>query len=146
MDDYAKALADGIVAAVPGWVERAVARAAAHAGLEVDAALAARAHAAGTAAAGEVGDQIRRLLDAPIDEQRTTPLSIVRGAVRFPTAVLRDLGARPATRDAFASERFPDDPYDLSPASLADLDPGLVDAGIAWGAAKAMAHKARHEA
>jgi len=36
-----------------------------------------------------------------------------------------------------AAEAFPDDPYDLTPGSLADLDPELVHAGISWGAAKA---------
>ena len=43
-----------------------------------------------------------------------------------------------------AEESFPDDDYDLAPASLADVDPDLVELGVAWGAAKAMAHRRRH--
>jgi hypothetical protein len=51
--------------------------------------------------------------------------------------VLAGAGVPPVARDPVAVEAFPDDPYDLTPGSLADLDPGLVEAGIAWGAAKA---------
>jgi hypothetical protein len=47
-------------------------------------------------------------------------------------------------RDAFEEARFPDDLYGLTPASLGAVDPSLTDAARAWGAAKAMAHKARH--
>ena len=50
----------------------------------------------------------------------------------------------PVARDRFVSERFPDDPYGLTPASLQAVDPELGDAAIAWGAAKAMAHRRRH--
>ena len=39
---------------------------------------------------------------------------------------------------------FPADVYGLSPASLADLSPDVVEAGIVWGAAKAFEHKRRH--
>ena len=32
---------------------------------------------------------------------------------------------------------FPDDPYDLTPGSFADVDPSLHEPGLVWGAAKA---------
>ena len=44
-------------------------------------------------------------------------------------------------RDPFAEERFPDDPYGLTPASLAALDPALAEMARIWGAAKAMTHR-----
>jgi hypothetical protein len=47
-------------------------------------------------------------------------------------------------RDDFDERRFPDDLYGLTPASLAAIDPALADPARAWGAAKAMAHRARH--
>jgi hypothetical protein len=109
-------------------------------------ALAQAGRAAGQQAAVEVGPALRRLLEADVDEQRTTPLSLLRSAVRYPTEVLREAGVEPAARDAFAQERFPDDPYDLSPATLADIDESLAEVGLAWGAAKAWAHKQRHGA
>jgi hypothetical protein len=71
-------------------------------------------------------------------------LEIVRGAVVYPTGVLLRVGVPPVVRDAFDEERFPDDAYGLTPASLAAVDPSLADPARAWGAAKAMAHKARH--
>jgi hypothetical protein len=69
----------------------------------------------------------------------------VRGAVSYPTEVLREAGVAPVPRDPFVSERFPDDPYGLTPASLQTLRPDLGELAIAWGAAKAMAHRRRHQ-
>ena len=39
---------------------------------------------------------------------------------------------------------FPHDVYHLGPAAFAEVDPQLNDLAIAWGAAKAWAHKRRH--
>jgi hypothetical protein len=145
--DYANALADGIEQAVPDWVERSVADiVTAWAGAVPDD-VAAAARSAGQRARAEVGPRIRALLMADIDDQSTTPLAILRaGAVRYPTEVLQAAGVPPVVRDDFAEEAFPDDTYDLVPASLTDLDPELGDVAIAWGAAKAFEHKRRHAA
>jgi hypothetical protein len=99
---------------------------------------------AGREAALEVGARLRALLGADIDEQRSTPLSVVRDAVRYPTAVLRSAGVSAVVRDRFVEEALPDDWYGLSPASLTDLAPELGDLAIAWGAAKAFEHRRRH--
>ena len=72
------------------------------------------------------------------------PLALLRTAVRYPTKVLHDAGAPVVERDKFSRERFPDDDYDLTPANWSDIDPSLLDLGIAWGAAKAFEHKQRH--
>jgi hypothetical protein len=145
--DYANALADGIEQAVPDWVERSVARImTAWAGAVPDN-VAAAARSAGQRAQAEVGPRIRSLLEADIDEQATTPLAILRSlAIRYPTEVLHDAGVPPVQRDEFVEEVFPNDTYDLAPASFTDLDPGLGDVAVAWGAAKAFEHKRRHSA
>ena len=57
---------------------------------------------AGRAAADEVGERLRMLLAADVDEQWTGPLAVIRGAVRFPTDLLHDAGVRPVERDADA--------------------------------------------
>lgn len=142
MEEQASALAAGIEGALPGWVERSVRRRLGRHDEEVMRAAAA----AGREARVVVGSRVRALLAADIDQQAATPLSLVRDAVSYPTAVLRAAGVEPVGRDDFSVERFPDDVYDLSPATLADLDPSLVDLGIAWGAAKAWTHKRRHAA
>jgi hypothetical protein len=92
-----------------------------------------------------VGPMLRALLATDIDEQATTPLSLLRGAVRYPTAVLRDAGVPPARRDEQQERLFPDDVYDLAPATFADVDPALAEVGMAWGAAKAFEHLQRHK-
>ena len=145
MKEHATALADAIEAALPGWVERAVARRMAEAGRS-EPAVAAAAAAAGAQARREVAPRVRALLDADIDEQRTTPLSLLREAVRYPTEVLRAAGVEPVERDEMQERLFPYDVYDLSPATFADVHPDLAEPGLAWGAAKAWTHRRRHGA
>jgi hypothetical protein len=128
------ALADAVVAAIPGWVRRGVERFAV--GIDTDAAAAA--------AAAEVGPPLHALLAADVDDQRVNPLSIVRDAVRFPTGVLRNAGVAPPSRSSFDEEHFPDDPYGLVPMTWRDVDESLHEPGITWGAVKAMAHRRRH--
>lgn len=140
MDDLAGDLADAVERALPHWVRRSVLRRLPAAGPDVVAA----AGEAGRRAREEVGEEMRRLLALDVDQQHVNPLSLLRAAVRYPTEVLREAGVAPVERDDFSRRRFPDDHYDLTPATWSDVDPDLVDAGIAWGAAKAFTHKARH--
>ena len=136
VDEAAALLADGIIGALPGWVERCVASACERAGVAARE-LGAPTRAAGLQCVAEIGPLLRGLLATDVDEQQTTPLSILRAAVRFPTRVLADGGVPEPERDDFDASRFPDDPYGLTPASFADIDPALGPVGIAWGAAKA---------
>jgi DNA-directed RNA polymerase specialized sigma24 family protein len=144
MEEHAHALLDAIEAAVPGWVTRCVERRLLDYRGVADREVMAAAVVAGRQAQADVASDLRALLEADIDAQATTPLSLLRRAVRYPTEVLRSAGVPPVQRDAFAESTFPDDDYDLAPASLGDVDPDLVDVGLAWGAAKAMAHRRRH--
>jgi hypothetical protein len=137
-------LARAVEAALPAWVVRSVERVLVGWRGEADPAVMAEAAEAGARAGVEVGARLRALLEADIDDQRATPLAVVRDAVRFPTEVLRRAGVPPRPRDAAAEALFPDDDYDLVPGSLADLDPALGELAIAWGAWKAMAHRRRH--
>jgi hypothetical protein len=140
----AEALAQAVEGALAGWVERCVARIlTAYAG-QVDPGTMEDARSAGQAARDDVGGRVRALLRADIDDQRGNPLALLRTAVAYPTAVLRRAGVPPVVRDDFAEASFPDDVYDLAPASFADVDPSLHDLGIEWGVAKAWAHKQRH--
>jgi hypothetical protein len=145
---YGASLCTQIVSVIPDWVERAVdgiVDAWASAGGDVDRALVgAEAAEAGRRAAADVADRLRAVLSADVDAQSTTPLEVVRSAVVYPTGVLLRAGVPGVVRDAFDEARFPDDAYGLTPASLGAVDPTLVDPARDWGAAKAMAHKARH--
>lgn len=135
---YADALADAVDATLAGWVERAVlARWSAWHGSPAPAEVVTRARAAGERARAEVVPELRVLLAADVDAQRANPLAIVRRAVPHSTAVLRDAGVPPVERDAHAERLFPEDDYDLTPATFGDLDPSVHEPGIAWGAAKA---------
>lgn len=142
---YAATLADALVGALPGWVERSVARAyRASRGEDPPAEVKAAAADAGGRAVEAFGPEIRDLLARDIDDQPTTPLALARRAVSYPAAVLTAAGVAPVKRDEFAKRAFPSDAYGLSPATFADIDPDLGDVGIAWGAAKAFEHKQRH--
>lgn len=143
---FAEELAAGIEAALPGWVEAQVRRImVAWSGVEPDA-VRAEAGRAGRAARDELGPQVRALLALDIDEQRSNPMTILRTATAYPTAVLRAAGVPPVERDASAEAQFPDDDYDLVPGRFADLDPALHEPGLHWGAAKAHVHLQRRRA
>ena len=144
VQDHATALADAIDRAIPGWVRRCVTSRLPE-GASTDA-VAAAAGEAGERARAQMSPRIRSLLTADIDHQRTTPLALLRETVRYPTAVLVAAGAPPVQRDEAQERLFPDDVYDLNPATFADVDPALADLGVAWGAAKAWAHRRRHRA
>jgi hypothetical protein len=139
-----EALADGVVVALPGWVERSVRRLleAWRGAAEPD--VVARAQEAGRRAADEVGHELRRLLAADVDRQWANPLALVRRAVSYPTAVLRDAGVPEVVRDEYDEGHFPDDVYGLTPRTFADVDPALQDPALVWGAAKARASMVRH--
>lgn len=145
LEEHGRALAVAISEALPGWVERCVRRRLADAGRTADPDVMEAAADAGRRAADEVGDVVRRLLERDVDEQRTTPLTLLRGAVRYPTAVLDRAGVPPVDRDEVQAALFPEDRYDLSPATFADVDPSLAEPGLVWGAAKAFAHLQRHK-
>lgn len=140
---YGAELAELVVAALPGWVERSVAAVLVEQGIEVTGAVRAEAAAAGAAARDDVGPRLVALLAADLDAQATGPLALLREAVRYPTEVLVAAGAQPVPRDAFDERAFPDDLYALAPAAFGDLDERLAEPGIRWGAAKAYVHLAR---
>ena len=145
LEEHCRALASAVTDALPHWVERSVRQRLADAGREPEPGVLAAAADAGQRAAAEVGGAVRELLERDVDEQATTPLSLVRGAVRYPTTVLAEAGVPPVERDEVQEALFPDDPYDLTPATFADLDPALAEPGLVWGAAKAFAHLQRHK-
>ena len=133
MEGPAETLAAAIEDALPGWVVRSVVNVATAAGHEVDDSLRSAAEDAGEPARADVGAAVRTLLATDIDAQHTNPLSLLHGAVRYPTAVLREAGVAPTGhRDEFAVRAFPDDVYDLAPATWTDVDESLQEPGISW--------------
>jgi hypothetical protein len=143
---HAAELAAAVEGVLPGWVVRSVD--ALHRSWQgpPPPVVVAQAEEAGRRAAAEVGAELRRLLAADVDAQWTNPLSLLRGAVRYPAEVLRDAGVPPVVREAFDKRHFPDDDYDLTPRAFADVDPSLHEVGLVWGAMKARAHLARRAA
>lgn len=93
-----------------------------------------------------VSETARRLL-ADVDEllsheaweQRRNPLDLARSATENVTTELKRLGAGPVSRDEFKERSFPDDVFDIAPATWSDLHPDLHEPGLEWGAWKAAA-------
>ena len=144
---YAAALADGVQAALPGWVERSVERVHVETLLrrppaEVrEAAAARRARRRGRRrrpGARPARPRHRRAAHRPARPGPPGRAVPDRGAARA--------GVPPVDRDEFAARQFPDDVYDLAPTSFAELDPDLHEVGLVWGAAKAHVHLARRRA
>lgn len=137
---YADALHAGVVAAIPGWVGRTTATRAASGGVAVDdAAL----DDVATATVALVDRELRRILDADVDQGAGSPLEAVRAAVGPVTTLLETWGAAHPARDDFVADAFPDDRYEIGPASFADIDEALHEPGLIWGAARAHVHLRR---
>lgn len=143
---HAAVLAGGIERALGPWVVRSVIGRADAWQPGLGRTLLVAAEDAGRAAASDVGSEVRALLARDVDDQPTGPLAVLRSAVRYPTEVLAAAGVPGVVRDEFAERAFPDDLYDLAPATFADVDPGLHEAGLVWGAAKAHVVLARRRA
>ena len=131
------ALGEAILVALPQWAERIVAERTgiAHAG---------EGRAAGERMADALADPLARLLSADMDEQRGTPLTLLRSAHRPLTDLLARLGVPYATRDDADRTANPDDVFAVAPRTFGDLGEAVHDAGLRWGVAKAFAHRARH--
>jgi hypothetical protein len=148
-----EAIVTGVEAALPGWVLLRVdrlldawSRSRPDGGSPVPSnrASAVEVRAAAEACATRVGDALRALFALDPSRQHTTPLEIVRTALREPTAVLGAAGVPEVARAPFDERAFPDDRYDLVPRTLSDLgDPELGPLLLEWGLAKAAALRAR---
>ncbi len=130
-------LADAVAAALPDWVERTLRRRAPEVADEVVAAVTAEVEA-------DVLPGLRELLARDVDEQRQSPLALVRRAAATLGGALDGLGVPPADRDDHQRSLFPDDDHDLVPATFSDLSDDAGRAGIEWGASKAFVHRRRH--
>lgn len=139
-------LASAIESHLQGWITGSILQRAQQAGVVLDADARERATQAGQRCRDEVGPKIRALLTSDIDDQRSTPLVLLRSATSFATEVLADWGVPHTDRDAYELRAFPLDIYGLSPASLADVHESLAEPGVVWGAAKAYLHRKRHGA
>ncbi len=132
------ALCDAVDAGIELWVINAVTQ---RAPAELDAARAAAAECRAV-----IVSRLRALVTQDADQQPTTPLQILRGAISYPTAVLRAAGVTPARRDQLDIERDPEDVYGLTPAAFADFGPAVGESGLVWGAAKAYLHLSQRRA
>jgi hypothetical protein len=142
----ADAIVDGVERELPGWAVREVLRLLDAWGTDPDTRRRAEAEAssAGRQAAARVVADLRDLFTRDAEEQRATPLQIVRTAYREPTAVLERAGVPAVVRDSFDEQALPEDRYGLAPRSLGDLgDEELAPLLLAWGIGKATVVRAR---
>ena len=135
--NHALNLVSAIEDVVGNWIRWSIADRA------PDLATAPAADAAVREGAAALSAELRTLLSQDIAEQTEGPLQVLRRGVRFATGVLADASTAPTARDDFAQRAFPDDVYNLTPASFADVDPSLHEPGLIWGAAKAHVHLRR---
>ena len=137
MANHALNLVEAIERVVGDWIRWSIADRA------PDLATSAPADAAVAEGATALNAELRSLLSQDIADQTEGPLQVLRRGVRFATTVLAD-GAAPHTpRDNFAQRAFPEDVYNLAPASFSEVHPSLHEPGLIWGAAKAHVHLRR---
>jgi hypothetical protein len=137
VDQYAQQLVDAVHVVLADWLVRCVVITAQRSTVGVSPALLEAAQAMSHQATPTVMHQLTELLETDVDAQRTNPLSLLRGAVSYPTRVLQSVGVASVHRDDFAVRAFPTDIYNLSPATWIDIDESLQEPGLIWGAWKA---------
>ena len=142
MDPYSQRLLDVVDRIVDGWLSAKATAVLARTGGPLDVGVAA-ALAEG---ASLVRRDLAELLLLDVYEQRRNPLEILRTATRPLTAALRSLGIEGVDRDDFQRRSFPDDLYDLCPATWSDVHPDLAEVGLEWGAWKAATVLSRRRA
>ena len=136
-------LADALVEAIPGWIERVGRARMVSAGIDPAPDAVDGLRSVGRSIASALDASIREVLTADVDAGAGSPLAVLRAGVGPVTELLRGLGVPPVRRDDFAVRNFPDDAYDLAPASFADVDEALHEPGMVWGAARAHVHLRR---
>lgn len=140
MTNASETLLDAAVAAMPGWVQRCVHSVLGAQSIEVTPDVERATEQASLDAQSWTAELLPPVLATNDPQHVGTPLTVIRAAARFPTAVLRQAGAAELQRDDYARRHFPEDVFDLTPASWADIDDALVDPAIRWGAARVRAH------
>jgi hypothetical protein len=130
-------LAGSILASVPWFVRTAASRV----GVALDSETLDRVI---ESMSTELDEPLRSLLAAPIDEQRGTPLALVRAAASQVTAVFQALGVPPLDRDPFDVRALPTDLYGIAPATWRDVGPDVEEPGMRWGVIKAFLHRRLH--
>lgn len=144
---YGLALADVVKAAVPDFVVRVVQdRSVAFANPIDPATFAVALAQLGQDVTEELDPTLRAFLTSDMDTQRTTPLTIIRNHMASVTELLRSVECAHADRDPFDESAFPYDVFAVGPHAWADFGDAVHEAGLRWGAAKAMAHRQRHRA
>lgn len=86
---------------------------------------------------GRILNDLADLLARDVDDQPTNPLTIFRSALDEITGFLQLHKVPIPPIDRFVAERFPEDPYQLGPATWSDIDDDLHTPGLIWGAWKA---------
>jgi hypothetical protein len=122
-------LKEAVVAAFPHYAWERLDELGVVAGSTVNAAI--------KSAVAELERALADLLSQPEDEQNRSPLELVREATQPVTAALAALGLRPPPRDLFLTETYPEDVYDLYPASSQSLGEEVWRLHLEWGKAKA---------
>jgi hypothetical protein len=148
LQEASDAILVGVERELAGWVERSVTHILDAWGRTAPDARQRAEHDAvdaGRAATTRVVGELRELFALDAEEQRSTPLELVRRAYREPTAVLAAAGIPPVERDEFAERAWPDDTYGLVVHGLGDLgDDDLAPLQMVWGLAKAKLLRARY--
>jgi len=138
MNPYSARLYDMMSKVVESWLRDLFARVLSGQGIVVSAEKDRIDHVVSETARRLLAD-VDELLSHEAWEQRRNPLDLARSATENVTTELKRLGATPVSRDEFKERSFPDDVFDLAPATWSDLHPNLHEPGLEWGAWKAAA-------
>lgn len=132
-----EALRRAIAAVASEWLVGCVERGAERGGVVMGPAMLDDARDMAVGEAPHLLERISELLATDVDDQRINPLAVFRSMVIHPIAVLDRHAVPTPDRTDWDRQAFPDDVYDLGPATWADIHESLTEPGLVWGAWKA---------
>lgn len=141
LEPYPAALYSAVVANADAWLRRCVSKVTGGAAVVVSAA---ECDAVIARTAGVIDTSLRDMLGRDPEEQRMSPLQVIRSATSELTEYLLSVGCTPVKRDEMDASMLPEDVFAFGPVTWRDLGDDVHEAGIAWGAWKAATIMSRH--
>jgi hypothetical protein len=125
LEPYPRDLYNAVMQSVPMWVSRRMIEIASQGGVSAGADF---------------------MSSTDVDHQRFNPLQVIREANVFANRALDAAGVPVPHRDEFDAQVMPHDTYAFGPLTWKDLSDDVHDAGISWGAWKAVTVLTRRRA
>ena len=137
LEQYPQDLYDAVMAAVPHWILRRIEEVMKSGATEVSTQVMNEISEVSQQVQRTVESSLFELLSLDVDNQRQSPLHVIRTSINSATELLSRYEVPLPQRDEFETKAMPRDIFSIGPLTWKDLSEDVHEAGINWGAWKA---------